>query len=160
MIITIKNTTRQGRVYQLDQRVSSTGYKGYSETVLRIDHDAQGNSQVRRKRLRHGPVLRISAREVREVPAAIMHDKVLNADTKGSRPKIKILRRETAEENTARKSAEAQAAADLQESRLAAQAARQQVGVRTSPETVFPDEKAGSEGTTIPRSKRGGKNKR
>lgn len=148
MIITIRNTTRQACVYQLDQRVSSVGFKGYSETVIRVTHDAQGNGQIRRQRLRHGPVLRLRAGETREVPAAILHDPKLGQDTKGPRPKIKILRRETPDENAKRKQDEAAAAEALVRRREARAKELNISRAMTAPSNNPPDEKAGSEGNT------------
>lgn len=124
MIITLKNATRQARVYQLDQRVASAGYKSHSETVIRVDHDVNGNSQVRRKRLRHGPVLRMRAGEEVSVPAALLHDKNLRKDTTGNRPPVRIVRRETQEEYKQRLASEKKTRQDL-EDRRAARAAEQ-----------------------------------
>lgn len=110
MIITVRNTTKQARVYQLAWRVASGEFKGHSEDVLRVDHDASGNSEIRRKRLRHGPVLRLLAGEVKEIPAALLHDPVLRADTVGNRPPVKIVRRETPKQFDERKAEEKKAA--------------------------------------------------
>lgn len=159
MIITIQNTTKSMRVYQLDQRVASGEYKGRSENVNRITHDKAGNAEVRRVRLRHGPVLRLLAGEVVEVPAAILHDTNLRRDTKGKRPPVKILRRETEQEHADRKKAEAEAAAELAERRKA-QAERQAAhvkkqGAKTAPATTTTtEEKAGSESGKSGRGKR------
>jgi hypothetical protein len=150
MIITIQNTTKQMRVYQLDQRVAAGAFKGHSENVNRIDHDKKGNANVRRVRLRHGPVLRIRAGEAVEIPSALLHDPGLRQDTRGKRPPIKIVRRETPDEHTARKAAEAKAEEERTEMRKAA-AQRQadhanKQGAETAPSTpTTTEEKAGSE---------------
>ena len=162
MIITIQNTTRQMRVYQLDQRVAAGEYKGRSETVNRVDHDKNGNASPRRVRLRHGPVLRLLAGETREVPAAILHDTGLRRDTRGNRPPIKIVRRESPQENAARHGAEAKAKAERAAQRKAAAERQvkhvQEQGGKTAPATSTTKEKAGSDGGKRGRGKsRGGK---
>ena len=154
LIITLQNTTKQMRVYQLDQRVAAGEYKGRSETVHRIDHDKNGNASPRRVRLRHGPVLRLLAGEVREVPAAILHDPHLRRDTRGNRPPVKIVRRETPGENAKRKEEEATDEASRVAAREAAAARQakhteQQGAKKTAPSTTtVTEEKAGSKGGT------------
>lgn len=115
MIITLKNTTKQMRVYQLEQRYAAGEYKSRSENVIRIRQRADGGADIRQQRLRHGPVLRLLAGEVKEVPAALLHDPKLRRDTKGKRPPLKILKRETEEEYLARLQPPAKAAQDSQD---------------------------------------------
>lgn len=114
MIFTLKNTTRRPIVIQLEHRVSGGAFKSRSENVTRIDHDTNGNAQVRRVRLRHPPVLRIQAGGEAEVPASVMHDKEIQKRLKAQgRPTLKVLRRESVDEWQQRKADEAKAAAEL-----------------------------------------------
>lgn len=102
MIITLKNKTKRMRVYQLGQQYAAGAYKSRSENIMRLRQRADGGTDIRQERLRHGPVLRILAGETKEVPAALLHDPLLRRDTQGRNPPLAILKRESDEAYAAR----------------------------------------------------------
>ena len=73
-MLRIKNITKQVQVFQIKIENSAEGFEGSHQSMYEYAGEGGENKAVRKRIIRHGPVIRLRSGEDREVPACIVRD--------------------------------------------------------------------------------------